>query len=41
MSPDERPPQVHDEFRKRAAAEPASEKPGQTLDATEEAKGSA
>jgi hypothetical protein len=27
-------PQVYEEFRKLAAAKPASEKPGQTLDAT-------
>jgi RNA polymerase sigma factor (TIGR02999 family) len=34
MSPDELVPQVYEELRKLAAAKLASEKPGQTLDAT-------
>jgi RNA polymerase sigma factor (TIGR02999 family) len=34
MAPDELLPQVYDELRKLAAAKLASEKPGQTLDAT-------
>ena len=34
MTPDELLPQVYDELRKLAAAKLASEKPGQTLDAT-------